>query len=54
MNKLNENTPAQAVYIVTRWGQIIGVYSKFDDAAQVAQTSIAKGNVCDIVTKIIQ
>lgn len=57
MDKNSEAAPAQnaqVVYIVTRWGQIVGVYGKFADASQVAQVSIAKGQVCDIITKYVQ
>lgn len=41
------------VYIVVRWSQIVGVYQSFDDAVQFANSSIAKGQYCDIVTKPI-
>lgn len=50
----NQSSNAQVVYIIQRWSQIVGVYSKFEDAAQVAQASILKGQVCDIITKPIQ
>ncbi len=42
---------AQVVYIVQRWNNIVGVYSKFEDAAQVTTASVAKGQVCDIIIK---
>lgn len=45
---------AQIVYIVTCYQNIVGVYSKFEDAAQVAQVNIQKGRVSDIITKVVQ
>lgn len=49
-----QTNPAQVVYIVQRWNTIVAVYSNFNDAAQVAQAGIAKGQVCDIITKVVQ
>lgn len=49
MSNLNEQTVL--VYCVVRYGQIIGLYRQFDDASQVMQTSIAKGQVCDVIVK---
>lgn len=52
--KQTENAGSQLVYIVTRFNTILGVYAKFEDAAQVASVSINKGIYCDIVTKPVQ
>lgn len=41
------------VYIVVRYGNIIGVYSSMENAAQVVSASIAKGQVCDMVIRPI-
>lgn len=43
----------QVVYICQRWSTIIGVYANFDDAAQTAQASIARGQMCHIISKPI-
>lgn len=52
IENVGEQKP-QVVYIVQRWNQIIGVYANFNDAAEITQTSIAKGQVCDIITKSV-
>lgn len=39
------------VYCVTRYGQVIGCYSNCEDAIQVVNTSIAKGQLCDMIVK---
>lgn len=49
-----QTNPAQVVYIVQRWNTIVAVYANFNDAAQVVQASIAKGQVCDIIAKVVQ
>lgn len=41
----------QIVYIVERYGQIIGVYSNQTDAVQVQSLSIAKGQLCNLIVK---
>lgn len=39
------------IHCVVRYGQIIGCYAKMEDAVQVCQTSIAKGQLCDVIVK---
>ena len=39
------------IYCVVRYGQLIGCYSKSEDAFQVMNQSIAKGQICDVVVK---
>lgn len=39
------------VYCVVRYGQVIGCYSKMEDASQVVNQSIAKGQLCDLIIK---
>lgn len=41
----------QIVYIVERYGQIIGVYYNQTDAVQVQSLSIAKGQLCNLIVK---
>lgn len=41
----------QVVYVVVRYGQVVGCYSSQDDAMQVVSTSIAKGQLCDLIVK---
>ena len=48
----NENQLA-LVYMPVRYGQVIGVYADESDAFQVVRTSIAKGQLCDLVIKPI-
>lgn len=52
MNKEVEvQTSPELVYIVQRYQSIVGVYRHFVDASQVANTCIAKGQLCDIICK---
>lgn len=39
------------VYCVVRYGQIIGCYRTQNDAMQVVSTSVAKGQLCDLIVK---
>lgn len=41
----------QLIYCVVRFGQIIGCYANHQDAAQVQNVSIAKGQICDLIVK---
>lgn len=41
------------VYCVVRYGQLIGVYSDESLALDVVNTSVAKGQLCDLVIKPI-
>lgn len=39
------------VYCVVRYGQVVGCYAKMDDAMQVVNTSVSKGQLCDLIVK---
>ena len=39
------------VYCVVRYGQLLGCYSSQDDAMQIVSTSVAKGQLCDLIIK---
>lgn len=53
-NKIQDAQNAQVVFVVMRYNTIVGVYSKMEDAMQVASLSIAKGQVCDVITRVVQ
>ena len=59
MSKSNDALPqaqnsAQLVYIVTRYGNIIGVYADMQDAQQVQMTFIQKGQICDLLVQVVK
>lgn len=39
------------VYLPVRYGQVLGVYASQEDAIQVVNQSIAKGQLCDLVIR---
>lgn len=39
------------VYVVVRYGNVVGVYRNQQDAMQVVSTSVAKGQICDLLIK---
>lgn len=39
---------APIVFVVTRYGNIYGIYDTIENAQQVQRTFIAKGNICDL------
>lgn len=41
------------IHCVVRYGQIIGCYAKMEDAVQIVNQSIAKGQLCDLVVKLL-
>lgn len=51
MSKENQNAVTTLVYVVVRYGQVIGCYKNQEDAMQVVSTSIAKGQICDLLVK---
>ena len=44
----------KTIYIVLRYQNIYGVYEKFEDATQVANVFLQKGQLCDISSQIIK
>lgn len=51
MSQQNQSELPQFAYCVVRYGQILAVYTEFDDAAQVEKNYVAKGQVCDVIVK---
>lgn len=52
MSKLqNSEGNISVVYLPVRYGQVLGVYVSQDDAIQVVNQSIAKGQLCDLVIR---
>lgn len=47
----NTTEKSQIVYCAVRYGQILGVYANQEDAMQVVSTSVAKGQLCDLIIK---
>ena len=39
------------IHCVVRYGQIIGCYAKMEDAIQVVNNSVQKGQICDLIVK---
>lgn len=39
------------VYLPVRYGQVLGVFASQEDAIQVVNQSIAKGQLCDLVIR---
>lgn len=50
-NLTSQNTNGILVYIVERYGQILGVYDNQDDAVQIQKLSISKNNFANIIVK---
>lgn len=48
---MSKETQTTLVYCVVRYGQVVGCYAKSEDAVQVVNTSVAKGQLCDLVIK---
>lgn len=53
MEKKNENATI-LIYIVERYGQIIGCYDNQQDAVQIQSVMIAKGQICNLIVKPLQ
>lgn len=51
MEKKNENP--QVVYVVSCYGNLLGVYAKPEDAWQVANQRIGKGHPADVLSRPI-
>lgn len=49
----NEEKALLLVYIPVRYGQVLGVYADQQDAMQVVNTNIAKGQPCDLLIKSV-
>lgn len=41
----------ELVYCVVRYGTLLGCYRDFQDAVQLQNVSIQKGQICDLVVK---
>lgn len=50
-NQSSQQTNGTLLYIVERYGQILGVYDNQEDAVQIQKLSIAKNNFANIIVK---
>lgn len=50
-NQSSQQSSGILVYIVERYGQILGVYDNQEDAVQFQKLSIAKNNFANIIVK---
>lgn len=48
---MSNTSEIKLVYLVVRYGSVIGAYFKQEDAMQVVSASINKGHVCDLIIK---
>lgn len=52
MSKLQSSEGSvSVVYLPVRYGQVLGVFASQEDAIQVVNQSIAKGQLCDLVIR---
>ena len=53
MEKNQEKSTQQVVYVVSCYGNLLGVYAKAEDAWQVANQRISKGHPADVLSRPI-
>ena len=56
MSQQNSNSVQnkQLVIALTRYGQLVGIYNKFDDVLVIVQDYISKGLTFDLSAKYVQ
>lgn len=54
MSQQSNSIQKQLVIVLSRFGQIVGVYSKYDDAEIVIKDTINKGQTIDVSIKYVQ
>ena len=57
MSQQNQNSVSQSkqlVIVISRYGQVVGIYQKLDDALVIIQDYVVKGLTFDLSAKFVQ